>query len=114
MWRSILGLCSQTVFCRVGDSLLGFLSLFFLLPLSPTLLVLLRILRGFRGPTALRWHFGLPWRRPMQAGVFFVALQFCSFVSVLFPCEGDCRVLAVLRPGVHRRSLTGVGEVNPY
>ena len=88
--------------------------LFFLLPLSPTLLVLLRILRGFRGPTALRWHFGLPWRRPMQAGVFFFALQFCSFVSVLFPCEGDCRVLAVLRPGVHRRSLTGVGEVNPY
>ena len=45
---------------------------------------------------------------------FFLALQFCSFVSVLFPCEGDCRVLAVLRPGVHRRSLTGVGEVNPY
>ena len=59
----------------------------------------------------------------MQAGVFFLALQFCSFVSVLFPCEGDCRVLAVLRPGVHRRSLkifnecrslTGVGEVNLY
>jgi hypothetical protein len=35
MWRSILGLCSQTVFCRVGDSLLRFLSLFFSSPSLP-------------------------------------------------------------------------------
>jgi len=50
-------------------------------------------------------------RRPMQAGVFFLvfwAWQFCSFVSVVFPCEGDRRVLAVLRPGVHLWNLAQV------
>ena len=38
----------------------------------------------------------------------FWALQFCSFVSILFPCEGDRRVLAVLRPGVHLWNLAQV------
>ena len=73
------------MFCSVGDSSLRFLSLFFSSPALPPLLVLLRIRRGFRGPTALRWHFGLRWRRQMQAGVcVFSFCGPCSFV-LLFP-----------------------------
>ena len=100
------------MFCSVGDSSLRFLSLFFSSPALPPLLVLLRIRRGFRGPTALRWHFGLRWRRQNAGGCvcffFLWALPFCSFVSELFPCEGDRRVLAVLRPGVHLWNLAQV------
>ena len=42
-------------------------------------------------------------RRPKQAG--FVAIRFCSLLSVLFPCRGDRRVLAVLRSGLHLWNL---------
>ena len=40
-----------------------------------------------------------------KAGGCFFALQFCSVVSVLFPCGEGRRVLAVLRPGVHLWNL---------
>ena len=72
------------MFCCVGDSVS---CRFFSSSLLP-LLVLLRIRPGFRGLRALKLHFGLRWRRPMQAGVFFwyggLALQFCSFFPYFF------------------------------
>ena len=43
-----------------------------------------------------------------QSRRVFFALQFCSVVSVLFPCGEGRRVLAVLRPGVHLWNLAQV------
>ena len=48
----------------------------------------------------------------MQAGAFFLVRGPCLavlfFFSILFPCEGDRRVLAVLRPRVHLWNLAQV------